>query len=758
MMNISRRLFLNLASAASFAVSPFAAVAKAAKNVKGKPVFRDVATYLRLKFRQDVTDPTTGLTQAALKGALPSIVAAGKASGEDWYLTKAKCFAYLIEHQAIDVSPLDWFPAIAVWDRNDRPIREVMVPHSVEVNARTLSKKVREDWHNGNVEGIWNMWQDFDHSVPDWRVILSLGFSGTKTRLQKYAKPNDPFYDGLTLAMNAVLAGLDRFIVQAKKNLAELKANPIDGLPTHRLEKEIAALTRLRHGKPKTAYDMMLFVWIYFMFSEHLDNIQCRSLTEIDVFITPYYDADIAAGRTTEAEFREQLKHFLWQWGSINNYWNQPIGLGGTNPDGSSAFNHVSKIVMDVMDECNLPTPKFLVKIAPNTPDWAMGRLMDLARRHRSVSFIGEESAAKALKKWCGASDEDCRTMAVFGCYEFGLRDAMNGTGVGHVNFLKPIEKMLAEGGTYPSFEAFKAEYLKRLVATTVRCREIAFAFEKHLAEINPALMMTLSTEHALKTRRDGFASGCPHGNNSMILAVGPATAVDALLAVKELVYEEKSFTVAGLGKVMAVNWAGQEKLRLRMLRSKRKWGNNDPEANALGGELIKTYAAQLNGIPNARGGIFLASGHCARQFIELGKKTGATPDGRRKGEEMSKNLSPTMGADTEGVTALVNTLASASVVDLPGDYPLDVMMHPSQCAGEAGLEAMKHVVQQFHANGGSVVQFTVFSAEELRDAQKHPECYENLQVRVCGWNVRWNDMPKSEQDKYIARAEAIMF
>ena len=163
-----------------------------------------------------------------------------------------------------------------------------------------------------------------------------------------------------------------------------------------------------------------------------------------------------------------------------------------------------------------------------------------------------------------------------------------------------------------------------------------------------------------------------------------------------------------------------------------------------------------MNGVPNSRGGIFIASGHCARQFIELGAKTGATPDGRRAGEEMSKNLSPTMGADTEGATALLNTLASASVVDLPGDYPLDVMLHPSACAGQAGLEAMKTLVRVFHANGGSVVQFTVFSAEELRDAQAHPEKYEDLQVRVCGWNVRWNDLPRSEQDKYIERAEAI--
>ena len=132
-------------------------------------------------------------------------------------------------------------------------------------------------------------------------------------------------------------------------------------------------------------------------------------------------------------------------WGSIANYWNQPVGLGGTRKDGTSEFNHVSKIILEVMDECNLTTPKFLVKVAPNTPDWAMDKMMDMARRHRSLSFTGEVPLANALKKWQGASDDDCRKAVMTGCYEFQLHDGANQTGVGHVNFLKPIEKMLEE-------------------------------------------------------------------------------------------------------------------------------------------------------------------------------------------------------------------------------------------------------------------------------------------------------------------------
>ena len=708
----------------------------------------DVDTYLRRKFRQDVTDRDTGISQEAMAKRLDEIVAEGK--DESWRITKAKCFAAEVGEQSIDVSPFDWFPAIAIWDRRSLPIRRVFRRRASEVNARTLPKWVKDLWAAGNADGSWNMWQDFDHSVPDWRAILELGFPGMKDRLERYAVKDDPFYEGLRIAMDAMLAGIDRFIAQGRRNLA---AHP--GAP--RLEKEIACLERLRNGPPQTTYDMMMFVWLYFFYSEHLDGIQCRSLTEIDVFATPYYDADIAAGRTTEAEFREQFRHFLWQWGSVNNYWNQPIGLGGTNADGSSAFNHVSGIILDVMDECALSTPKFLVKVAPNTPDWAWDRMLDMARRHRSLSFTGEPSLAKALRKWQGADDDDCRKAVMTGCYEFQLHDGANQTGVGHVNFLKPIERMLASPGEWPTFDSFKGEYLRRIADVTDRCRKVAFEFERLLSEVNPANLMTLSTEHALKTRRDGFADGCPRGNNSAILAVGTGTAVDALLAVKELVYEKRELSLAELGKIMKEDWKGHDALRLRMRRSKRKWGNNDAEANAVGAELIDCFAAQLNGRPNSRGGVFLASGHCARQYITLGGKTGATPDGRLAGEEMSKNLSPTMGVDTEGATALVATLAASDAAKLPGDYPLDMMLHPSVCSGSKGLKAMRSLVEVFHRNGGGVIQFTVFSAEELRDAQLHPERYENLQVRVCGWNVRWNDLSKAEQDAYISRAENVM-
>ena len=179
----------------------------------------DSATYLRRKFRQDVTDRTTGLSQAELAKRLAQIVADGKASGETWRMTKTKCFVAEMNEQSIDVSPLDWFPAIALWSRRGRPIWGVVLARAKEVNERILPAWVWEDWQAGNKDGTLRIWQDFDHSVPDWRVILSLGFPGMKRRLMSYAVKGDEYYDSLVIAMDAMLAGIGRFIEQGRKNL-----------------------------------------------------------------------------------------------------------------------------------------------------------------------------------------------------------------------------------------------------------------------------------------------------------------------------------------------------------------------------------------------------------------------------------------------------------------------------------------------------------------------------------------------------------
>lgn len=711
------------------------------------------ARYVEWKWREDVTDQTTGVTQERAREKMLAL-AEELEPKESWNVVKATCFAWLCDNLAIDVSPLDWYPSFACWDRYARPLKPVLEKRDARI-AQKYYPEIISEMYRGNHEGRWMVWKDFDHIIPDWETVIPLGFPGLKARLLANWQEGKSYYRAEKIAADAIERLLDRLVAQGEKKAKS--AVEVEGRRA-RLEKQMASLRRLREGTPQTAYDVLQFIYLYFVLSEHFECVQARSLSVIDVMLWPYYQADLAAGRTTESEFREQFRHFLWQWGSIDNYWGQPVTMGGTNADGTTAYNPLSLVILDVVDDCALPTPKFHLKIADNTPEAVLRKSLDMARRHRSLSFVGEAPVRRVLEH-AGYDADAARRFVTRGCYEFNPPEAGNGLGGGHSNLPKVVELMLADAAAgrfdAPDFETFKREYLRRLVATVEKVMGFFCVFERHLDDVNPALVASLAGAYSVESGKDALSTGTRTGNRTGHSLSGFGTAVDALMAVKEIVYENGR-SLRDLGEILARNWEGHESLRLRMLRSKRKWGNNDPEANALGAEIARTLSAVVNGHPNTRGGRFNLSGHNARQFIVEGRLTGATPDGRKKGEEFSKNLSPTMGADTEGVTALISTLGALDSRDFPGDFPLDVMVLPYTVSGEKGLEAMKAMIDQYYANGGLVIQFNVFDAEELKNAQRHPEKYENLQVRVCGWNVRWNDLPKVEQDAYIRRAEEI--
>ena len=587
---------------------------------------------------------------------------------------------------------------------------------------------------------------DYDHAVPDWDRVLRLGFPGIKAEVDASPATND-FRRAMSIAADAMLRNIGRIADCARKSPHA----------THpRVRAEIAALDNLRKGPPKTAYEAMLFQLLLFVYGEHVDHLQVRSLGNWDRLMLPYYEADLAAGRTTREKFKEQVKHFWWQWGSIDNWWGQPVYIGGTKADGTTEYNEVSRIVLEVTDELALPTPKLQLKIAPNTPSDIFDKALDMARRHRSLVFCGEAPMAKAMSAM-GFTAEEARTCDIWGCYEFQPRASANTTLPCIINMPRIVSDLLSDAkeGRFSAstFEEFEAAFHETLRTRVAAALDVVRALEAHMDDYIPALVHSLSIASCVQDGKNAVGNGMKH-NLTVILQTGAGTAVDALAAVKEIVYERREMSLAELGRVMAANWKGHEELRLRMCASRRKWGNNDPLTNRLTHDLYRTFGGAVNGKPNSRDGMFFAAGHSIDFFVILGRGTGATPDGRRAGEEFSKNISSAPGADREGPTALVTGISAIDPADIPGDIILDTTILPSLVQGEKGLLVMKALVQQYFAAGGCAIHFNVFSAEELRDAQKHPEKYQNLQVRVCGWNVRWNDLTRAQQDAYIRRAE----
>ncbi len=621
-----------------------------------------------------------------------------------------------------------------------------------------------------NVSGAITIWPDFDHVVPDWDSILGLGFPGLKKRAEEYKElhrknntltpEKEAFFDGIIIEYTAIIDLIDRLY-----NYALTK--------NHAKAARIAeCLCHIRDGAPQNTYEAMQVMYIYFMISECFDSYQVRSLGNgLDNTLYGFYKNDLKNGTYTKEEIKELFRYFLFQWSAIGNYWGQPFYMGGTNTDGSTKYNELSYDILDVYDELGIYNPKIQIKVNKNTPDKLLFKVIDMIRRgHSCFVFCCEPGMIKAVMTY-GATYDEALNMDIRGCHETGVCANEVSTGTGYVNALKAVEYVFSNGfdsrtdkqfgfktgelKDLKTFDDFYSAVLKQWESLIEMTIDVSLQYEKYLSFINPSNMYSATIEGALKKGCDAYQSGVKF-NNSAVLNCGFASLVDAVMAVKEFVYDKKAVTLEILAKALAANWNGFEDLHTQIVKSPHKYGNDDEETNRYTEAMSSYFMSKVNNRPNARGGVYKAQMHSALQFVLQGKKTGATPDGRYAGDEISKNGSPSVGMDREGVTALIKSALKARPYTYCESFCLDVMLHPSAVNGDDGLEIMKSLLFMYMKNGGQSIQFNVFNADTLRDAQKHPDKYKNLQVRVCGWNVLWNNLSKDEQEAYIKRAENI--
>jgi formate C-acetyltransferase len=233
-------------------------------------------------------------------------------------------------------------------------------------------------------------------------------------------------------------------------------------------------------------------------------------------------------------------------------------------------------------------------------------------------------------------------------------------------------------------------------------------------------------------------------------MGAGLASAADSLSAIKDAVFENNICAMAEMADAIKSNFQGYEKLRLYLQNRVPRWGNAKPEADSIAARLAERYCARVNSSPNNRGGRFVPSMFSLDHRYSLGKRTSALPDGRLAAEPISLNNAAASGKDIGGVTALIRSMTALDYTRIPNGSVTDVYLHPSAVAGEDGLDALVSLIKTYFSRGGYGIQFNIFDVETLLDAQKNPENYKTLQIRVCGWNVYFVTMSPYEQEQYI--------
>ncbi len=587
---------------------------------------------------------------------------------------------------------------------------------------------------------------DFGHTSPNWSEVLSLGFVGLKERAERYASgcrdaKKLRFYYALLRIYNAA----ERVIAEAKSVGHEDIAN---------------GLSSLLLRAPQNMYEAFQMILLFHNLQHFAENTWIRTFGRIDGLLYPYYIKE------QKSEALALVRDFIKEINGHNMSENQPFALGGGDAEGRDLINELSYLFLEEYKKLNPPFVKVHVICTDKTPREFLELCLDAIRcGANSICFMGDKALKRSLIR-LGADESDVIEYHIDGCYEAGAYGELTSPATGRICIAKAVELALNGGvdvmtgykfglpvqKTSESFEEFYAEFLRQLDNIASVAKKYIGAMERSYPRMHAGLFFSSAFYEYMESGRDVFADFGAKYNNTSICAIGLATATDSLMAIKKIVYDDKIMSLGELNELMKKNWEGNERLRLLAKNKFPKYGMANPEVDFYAADIVRHLADMINKHPNEKGGVYRLGLHSITTRWLMGSTLAATPDGRFAKESTSLNSGASFGADREGITAHI---LSVTVIDSslsPNSVTLDLDMHASAVRGKSGLNAMYATLKTYLERGGFSVHYNVLDSEVLRKAQRNPEEYPNLQVRVCGWNALFNKLPKSQQDEYIER------
>lgn len=697
-------------------------------------------------------------------------------------LQKANVFRIVVTQGQIGIDPADWF--VDKLDHGgyvERPlygdeqslVRLVSVGWLDEATrgplaaeSTWLDKAYRLGLASGPVGGL-----DRGHISPGWDTLLSQGLNGL---LRRVAVARNALGDRAThdqLAFYEAVEVVCRAVIELAGRFARLAEQMIGEYPEHaeRLRIIASACSNVPANPPRSFHEALQSVWLMHEMIE-MEGELVRSMGQFDRTLYPYYRADIESGRLTREQAKELVKFFWFKWyartqGRVNG---KNFCFGGQYPDGSEITNDLTYLALEAYEEMNTPDPKLSVRFLPGTDDRLYRRVAELVRQgHNAFVLMNDVPAVEALVKR-GKAVEDARCYLPIGCYE----PAVEGKEVGctmnmTVNLAKPVELALHDGidplsgerlglptgdaREFRDFEHLWDAYRRQMDLFLLRSMECIRAAEREWPRINPSPLIAATIDDCISRGRD-IGQGGAHYNSVGYVGAGIANAADSLLAVKKTVFDEKRFSMSELLDALRADFQGYERMRQYLLNRVPKWGNNNLEADAMVKRIADYYCGRVHEMSTFRGGLCQAALFSLDYAWKGGRQTGALPDGRRALEPLAPGVGASYGRDKSGVTALMNSVTKLDATLVPNGSVLDITLHPTAVSGDDGLDAFVNLIKTFFSKGGYALQFNVFDVATLRDAQRHPERYASLQVRVTGWSVYFTTLTKYEQDQFIMR------
>ena len=660
----------------------------------------------------------------------------------------------------------------------------------------------------------------FGHIVPDYPHLLAVGLRGIMAeaeaqRLNVRSPEESAFLDSVEVALRAVMDYAARLAERCDREAATFEYSPDywrqrpcpDAVRAAELCQMAANLRQAPAGPAQSYWQALQSVWLLHMiFHATMDG---NAMGRLDQYAWPYLRADLKAGRldldraaeladcfclkfnerakTTDdqrPEAREEEHPDLTrrtrhdtssQLGArrdsvdATNHWLQNIIVGGLTPEGQDGTNPLTYLLLESYRRNQMTNPLTTVRLHRGSPDTLVRYTCEVLKDGGGMpALFNDEQLIPALER-LGIPTPDARDYTNDGCWEV-IIPGRTDFRFQRLSMMLCLEWGLNRGRSrldgsqqgpdtgdpraFTSYEQVWQAFLAQMDAMVGRLVQDVVDTLNDRAAIAPVPLLSALIDGAISSRRDMTAGGARYRTFGM-LAESAAYTIDALTAIKKVIYEERWADMATLCAALEADFEGYDPLRARLLGAP-KYGNDDPEADAVGREMIAAFTATV--ARHARGHearIKLACGvGTFSWYIGIGEGLGASPDGRGAREPVASNFSPALGRDRHGIPGAILSYGSMHNANLPAGGPLDLRLNRHLVLGEEGTGRMAALLRSFVETGGNMMTLTVVDTEELRAAQREPEKWKSLRVRMGGWCAYFTMLSREQQDHHIRRQE----
>lgn len=618
------------------------------------------------------------------------------------------------------------------------------------------------------------------HICPNVKEWLELGPAGVIAKAEKNLVGANASQQEFYRCVILVMQGVQKFM-QRYADLLEEKA---DSYPKYTASmRELAKICQNLQNRPAQSFhEALQSTWFLFVVLHMESNASSFSPGRLDQILYPYYQKDLAEKKMDDDQALEMIECLWLKFNEIVYLRNKnsakyfagfPIGfnvaVGGQDENGNDASNALSHLLIQAQEDIGLPQPNLSVRLFEHTDQALLTHAVKCVSKGSGMPQFFNDKAIVSPLMDLGISKKDALNYAIVGCVELTTHgNNLGWSDAAMFNMNKVLELTLNHGkclltgkqmgpdlgslSTYASFSDLEAAYQKMMdyfIEKMIPCCE---GVEKAHIDCLPTPFLSAVIDDCMDKGMDVTAGGA-HYNLSGIQMIQVANLADSLAAIKELVYDKKKVDASHLEKALQNNFVGDEVLRQMLLHRVPKYGNDVAWVDELGAKWALYFREQLRKYKNYRNGPYHTGMYTVSAHVPMGQNVGASADGRFAQDPLADGgLSAVYGRDIQGPTAVLKSVSKMDNSCTTNGGLLNMKFLPDFFKTEAGITKFCSFLRAFVDLEVPHIQFNVVSKENLLDAQKRPDQYRSLTVRVAGYTAYFTELAGDLQNEIIAR------